>query len=90
MGGSLLSPFVVQLSLQMINFQLQGPSILLMREVAPISGLTPASVASMYTNLPVPSSLKIDKMVMTPEMVLREVAPMDSAWFGPEPTIVGR
>ena len=63
--GSSLSLFTMQLSLQMINFQLQGPSILLVRKVAPISRLAPASVGGMHTNLPVTSSLKIDKMVLT-------------------------
>ena len=63
--GSSLSLFTMQLSLQMINFQLQGPSILLVRKVAPILRLAPASVGGMHTNLPVPSSLKIDKMVLT-------------------------
>ena len=63
--GSSLSLFVAQLSLQMINLQLQSSSILFMRKVAPISGLAPASMGGMHTNLPVPSSLKVDKLVFT-------------------------
>ena len=64
-GGSSLSLFVAQLSLQMINLQLQGSDILLMRKVAPISGLDPANMGGMHTNLPVPSSLKVDKIIFT-------------------------
>jgi len=58
------SPFVAQLSLQMINLQLKGFGILLMRKVAPISGLTPTSMGGMHTNLPIPSALKINKMIL--------------------------
>ena len=64
-GGSSLSPFVAQLSLQMINLQLQGSGIFLMRKVAPISGLASASMGGIHINLLVPSSLKVDKMVFT-------------------------
>ena len=64
-GESSFSPFVAQLFLQMINLQLQGSGILLMRKVAPIFGLALASMGGMHTNLSVPSSLKVDKMVFT-------------------------
>ena len=49
----------------MINLQLHGFGILLMRKVAPTSRLAPASMGGMHTNLPVPSSLKINKMILT-------------------------
>ena len=62
---SSLSPFMAQLSLQEINLQLQGSSILFMRKVAPISGLTLASMGGMHTKLPIPSLFKVDKMVFT-------------------------
>ena len=64
-GGSSFSPFAAQLSLQMVNLQLQGSSILLMREMALTSGLTPTSLGSMHTPLPVSSSLEVDKMIFT-------------------------
>ena len=64
-GESLPSPFMAQLPFQMINLQLHGPSILLMRKVASASKLAFASMGGMYTNLPVPSSLKINKMFLT-------------------------
>ena len=62
---SSLSPFMAQLSLQEINLQLQGSSILFMRKVAPISGLTIASMGGMHTKLPILSLFKVDKMVFT-------------------------
>ena len=64
-GGSSPLPFVAQLSPQMINLQLQSSGILLMRKVAPISRLAPASMGGMHTNHLVPSSLKVDKMIFT-------------------------
>ena len=64
-GGSLPSLFMAQLPLQMINLQLHGFSILLMRKVAPALRLTPASIGGMHTNLSVPFSLKINKMILT-------------------------
>ena len=73
----------------MVNLQSQGSGILLMRKVAPISGmapisgLAPTSMGGMHTNLPVPSLLKVDKWSSHWD-------PIDSAWFGPEPTIVER
>ena len=64
-GGSSPSPFVPQLSLQMINLQLHGFGILLMRKVAPASRLAPASMGGMHTYFSVPSMLKINKMILT-------------------------
>ena len=63
-GGSTPSPFVVQLPFQMINLQLHGSGILLMRDVAPISRLSPASMGDMHTNFLVSSLLKIEKMIL--------------------------
>ena len=62
-GSSSLS-FVVQLLFQMINHSLHGSSTLLMRKVAPASRLAPTSISGMHTNLPVPFSLKINKMIL--------------------------
>ena len=64
-GGSSPSLFVAQLPLQMINLQLHGFGILLMRKVALASRLAPASMCGIHTNLPVPSSFKIKKMILT-------------------------
>ena len=62
-GGSSPSPFVAQLSFQMINLQLHGSGILLIRKVAPAPRLAPTSIGGMHTNLPFPSSLNVDKMI---------------------------
>ena len=59
------SLFVAQLPLQMINLQLHGFGILLVRRVALASRLALANMAGMHTNLPVPSTLKINKMILT-------------------------
>ena len=64
-GQSSLSPFVAQFSLQMINFQLQSLGIFPMGNVAHISGLPLVGVGGMHTNITVPSSLKIDKVIFT-------------------------
>ena len=64
-GGSSPSPLVAQLPLQMINFQLHGFGILLIRKVTPTSRLAPASIGGMHTNLQVPSAFKINKMILT-------------------------
>ena len=63
-GGSTPSPFMVQLPFQMINLQLHGSGILLMRKVASTLRLAPTSIGGMHTNLTVPSSLKINKMIL--------------------------
>ena len=62
---------------QMINLQLHGFSILLIRDVAP------ASIGGMHTNFSVPSSLKIEKMILT-------LGPIDSSQFELKPTIIER
>ena len=62
-GGSSLSPFVAQLSLQMVNLQLQSFGILLMRELVLLPGLAPTNPGSVHTFLPVPSSLEVHKVV---------------------------
>ena len=49
----------------MINLQLHVSSIILMRDVAPTLRLAPASMAGMQINLPVPSALKINKLILT-------------------------
>ena len=64
-GGSTPSPFVVQLPFQMINLQLHGSGILLKRDVAPTSRLALATIGCMHTNLLIPSSLKIEEMILT-------------------------
>ena len=63
--GSSPSPFVVQLPLQIINLQLHGFGILLMRKVAPALRLAPTSMGGMHTKLSVLSTLKINKMILT-------------------------
>ena len=63
-GGSTPSPFVVQLPFQMINLQLHGSGILLMRKVAPASRLAPTSMGGMHIDLLILSSLKINKMIL--------------------------
>jgi len=47
----------------MINLLLLGFGIFLMREVATTPRMAPTSMGSMHTPLPVPSSLKVDKMI---------------------------
>ena len=64
-GGSSPSPFVAQLPLQTINLQLHGSSAFLMRDVTPTSRVAPTSMGGMHTNLVIPSSLKIHKMILT-------------------------
>ena len=49
----------------MVNLKLHGFSILLIRNVTPTSRLAPISMGSMHTNLPVPPSLKIEKVIFT-------------------------
>jgi len=49
----------------MINLQLHGSGILLMRKVALASKLAPTSTGGMHSNLPIPYSLKINKMILT-------------------------
>ena len=56
--------FVAQLPIQVINFQLQGSGVL-MRKVVLTSRLASTSLGCMHTDLPVPSSLKVDEMVFT-------------------------
>ena len=45
--------------------QLHGYGVLHMRKVALALRLVPASIGGMHTKLPVPSSLKINKMILT-------------------------
>ena len=63
-GGSLPSPFVVQLPLQVIDLQLYGFGIFLMRKVTPTLRLVPASMGAMHTNLPVSSAFKINEIIL--------------------------
>ena len=69
--------FPTQPPSQMINLQLHGSSILLIRDVAP------ASMGGMHTNFSILSSLKIEKMILT-------LGPIDSSRFGLKPTIIER
>ena len=55
---------MAQLPLQMINLQLHGFGILLMRKVTPALRLAPASIGGIHINLSVPSVPKIDKMIL--------------------------
>ena len=64
-GRSSSSSFTTQPPSQMINLQLHGSGILLMRNVAPTSRLASVSMSGMHTNFPVPYSLKIEKMILT-------------------------
>ena len=57
-GRSSPSPLMKQLPLQMINLQLHGFSILLMRKVTPTWRLAPTSMGGMHISLSVPSSFK--------------------------------
>ena len=52
-----------------------------MRKVAPLSRLASVSMGGMHTNLPVPSTVKVDKMVIM-------MGPYGFYLVGPEPTIV--
>ena len=64
-GGNLPSPLVAQLPLQVINLQLNGFGIFLMREVTLASRLASTSMGSMHTNLLVPFAFKINEMILT-------------------------
>ena len=64
-GGGSPSPFVAQLPLQLINLQLHGSGILLMRKVAPALRLTSACMGGMNTSLMVLSSFKVEEMILT-------------------------
>ena len=54
---------MAQLSLQLVYLQLQGSSILLMREVALSPGLTSTDPDGMHAHLPVPSTHEVDKTI---------------------------
>ena len=62
--GSSPSPFAAQLPLQTINLQLHGSSIFLMRDMTPNSRVALTSMGGMHINLPVPSLLKIEEMIL--------------------------
>ena len=62
---SLSSSFAAQPPSQMINLWLHGSGILLVRDVAPTLRLAPSSMSDMCANFSVPSSLKIEKMILT-------------------------
>ena len=64
-GGRSPSTLVAQLPLQMFDLLLHGFGIFLVREVATTPRMASTSVGSMHTPLPIPSSLKIDKMIFT-------------------------
>ena len=64
-GGSLPSPFMAQLPLQMINLQLHGSGVFLMRDMTPTSRMASTSMGGMHTSLLVPSALKIEEMILT-------------------------
>ena len=56
---------MVQPLSQMINLQLHGSGILLMRDVAPTLRLALATIGCMHINLLIPSSLKIEEVILT-------------------------
>ena len=58
--GSSPSPFVAQLPLQIINLQLHGFGILLMRKVAPALRLAPTSMGGMHTKITTALKIPID------------------------------
>ena len=58
--GSSPSPFVAQLPFQMINLQLYGFGILLIRKVASASRLAPASMGGMHTKITIALEIPID------------------------------
>ena len=62
--GSLPSPFVAQLPLQIINLHLHVPCIFLMRDMTLTSRMASTSMGGMYTSFLVPSTLKIDEMIL--------------------------
>ena len=64
-GGSSSPPFVAQLPLQVINLQLHGFGIFLMRKVTPASRLALASMGGMHSNLPVLFVFEINEMIFT-------------------------
>ena len=64
-GGGSPSLCMVQFSLQLVNLQLQGSSILLIGEVALSLGLTSIGPDSMHAPLPIPSTLEVDKRIFT-------------------------
>ena len=63
-GRSTSSSFAVQPASPTINLQLHGSGLLLMRDMAPTLRLALASIGGMHTNLLIPSSLKIEKMIL--------------------------
>ena len=56
---------MVQPLSQMINLQLHGSGILLKRDVAPTLRLALATIGCMHINLLIPSSLKIEEVILT-------------------------
>ena len=48
-----------------VNLQLYASGILLMRDVTPASRLAPASMRGVQTNIMVPSSLKVEELILT-------------------------
>ena len=56
---------MVQLPLQMINLQLHGSSVFLMRDMTPTSRVAPTSMGGVHTNFSVPSLLKIEEKILT-------------------------
>ena len=56
---------MAQLPLQVIDLQLYGFGIFLMRKVTPTLRLVPASMGGMHTNLPVSSAFKINEIILT-------------------------
>ena len=65
MRWSLLSPFMAQAPLQVINLLLHVSGILLIRDVAFTPRLTLIGAGSMYTSLLVSPSLKFTEMILT-------------------------
>ena len=65
MGGSSSSPFVAQLPLYMINFQLHVLGILCVRDMTSRLRLTVTSMDSMYTSFLVPFAPKNEEIILT-------------------------
>ena len=55
---------MTQLPLQVINLQLHGFGIFLMRKVTLALRLAPFSMSGMHTNFSVPSAFKINEMIL--------------------------
>ena len=64
-GGSSPSLLVAQLPFQLIDLQLHGFSILLMKDVTPTLRMAFTSMGGVYTKLLVPPMFKIEEVILT-------------------------